>query len=115
MTIQGNKIRLCSAVLVAMFAFPANTQSTATVREQHSPDNNQPAAMGGVKTGTPRAPVLDSEHRPITAGWICKGGAGHLRGHLAEFRSRKMASHHGNAGEELHCGNRWLGRRPDRL
>ena len=74
MTIQGNKIRLCSAVLVAMFAFPANTQSTATVREQHSPDNNQPAAMGGVKTGTPRSPVLDSEHRPITAGGFVKAG-----------------------------------------
>jgi len=74
MIVQGNKIRLCSTVFVAMFAFPAGSQSTAPVQEQRSPDNNQPAAMGGVKTGTPRPAVLDSEHRPITAGGFVKTG-----------------------------------------
>ena len=73
-SLMGNKIRLCCAALVAMFAVPADAQSTGPVQAQRSPDNHQPSAMGGVKMGTPRPPVLDSKHRPITAGGFVKTG-----------------------------------------
>src|SRR5580698_4055750 len=39
------------------------------------PQTNDPQAqMGGVNTGEAHAPVLDSEHRPITAGGFVKVG-----------------------------------------
>src|ERR1700746_635474 len=74
MKLKRDKSRLCCAVLVAMYVFRAYTQSTAPALAQHSSDNNQPAAIGGVRTGTPRPAVLDSEHRPITAGGFVKTG-----------------------------------------
>lgn len=115
MIIQGNKIRLCSAILLAMFAFPADTQSTVPVQAQHPPDSHQPAPMGGVKTGTPRSPVLDSEHRPITAGGFVKTGQVIFEDISEGSGLAKWCHTMGNAGEKVHFGNRWLGRGPDRL
>ena len=41
--------------------------------EPQRPAEALPAAMGGANTGPPRAPVLDSANRPITAGGTIKG------------------------------------------
>ena len=52
----------------------AGAQSSADQQAQQPTEGGQPAAMGGVNTGTPHAAVLDAEHRPITAGGFVKTG-----------------------------------------
>ncbi len=49
-------------------------QSTPEPETQKPTEGGQPAAMGGVNTGGAHAAVLDSEHRPITAGGFVKTG-----------------------------------------
>jgi enediyne biosynthesis protein E4 len=61
---------LCSVALAASCASDACAQ---TIPDQQA-QRPQPAAMAGVNTGAPRQAVLDSEHRPITAGGFVKTG-----------------------------------------
>ncbi len=56
----------------------APTCSFAQVAADSDPHKPAPASqssgMGGVNTGAPHAPVLDDQHRPITAGGFVKNG-----------------------------------------
>jgi hypothetical protein len=60
--------------LAVLLVCSASGQSTADVQRQASSQEAQTAGMGGASTGTPQAAVLDSEHRPITAGGFVKTG-----------------------------------------
>ena len=68
-------IIVCAAFLVAG-CFPRHVAAQAIEGRplQAAGETGQSSAMGGVNTGTPRAPVLDAEHRPITAGGFVKTG-----------------------------------------
>ncbi len=48
--------------------------ATAAAQTQSPQKDTQPPPMGGVNTGGAHAAVLDSEHRPITAGGFVKSG-----------------------------------------
>ncbi|MEO8735012.1 MAG: CRTAC1 family protein [Edaphobacter sp.] len=68
---------LCAVLFIGASAIgqsPAPA-SPATVTQPDNPQQTmQPAGMGGVNTGGAHAAVLDSEHRPITAGGFVKSG-----------------------------------------
>jgi hypothetical protein len=74
MKLRINNLRLFAAVLAVLLAWPAGAQSTVDQQAQRPSEGAQPAAMGGINTGAPRPAVLDSEHRPITAGGFVKTG-----------------------------------------
>ena len=61
----------CLPLLVAQSPLPANPL------EQQTPkaiEGSQPASTSGVNTGGPHATILDSQHRPMTAGGLVKAG-----------------------------------------
>jgi enediyne biosynthesis protein E4 len=60
--------------LTVLLVCSASGQSIADPQGQTPRQEAQTAGMGGVNTGTPQAAVLDSEHRPITAGGFVKTG-----------------------------------------
>ncbi len=75
------------AAVAICFAFALGAGSSRCVAQSTTPDSHsadtqsdkpreggQASAVGGVNTGGAHAPVLDSEHRPITAGGFVKDG-----------------------------------------
>src|SRR5579863_1265242 len=63
---------LLSAQPTAPSALPTERQA-----DQQTPkpsEGAQPAASGGQETGSPHPPMLDAQHRPITAGGFVKSG-----------------------------------------
>jgi hypothetical protein len=72
-------LRSTSSLTLAALIFCSVISASPTLRAQVSqPDKpqegGQPPASGGVNTGGVHAPVLDQEHRPITAGGFVKTG-----------------------------------------
>jgi hypothetical protein len=71
-------IFLCAVLLldrVGLVAQTAAPKSPAPDSQQAAPQGKSPEQqMGGVNTGGAHAAVLDSEHRPITAGGFVKSG-----------------------------------------
>ena len=66
--------RLVLLLALAPVAFAAPTQTPAPQSDQKPAQKPQPAQSGGASTGGAHAAVLDSEHRPITAGGFVKSG-----------------------------------------
>ena len=62
------------ALLLTASAGAALAQSAIDQQARKPAEGAQPAASGGVSTGTPGAAVLDAEKRPITAGGFVKTG-----------------------------------------
>jgi len=60
-------LTLCFCLLSAVT--PANAQQSDSTRATQAP-----GTQGAVSTGAAHAPVLDSEHRPITAGGLVENG-----------------------------------------
>ncbi len=87
---SSNSLRLGRASAIALLAIAplwlascasqGFAQSTAPGSPAPDSQSNtheegaQTPAMGGAKTGAPHAPVLDAEHRPITAGGFTRNG-----------------------------------------
>ena len=72
-------LRSTSSLTLAALIFCSVISASPTLMAQASqPDKpqegGQPPASGGVNTGGVHAPVLDQEHRPITAGGFVKTG-----------------------------------------
>jgi hypothetical protein len=61
-------------VLLGCLPLSGMAQSASEQQVQNPTEGAQSAAMSGVNTGAPSAPVLDAEHRPITAGGFVKSG-----------------------------------------
>jgi hypothetical protein len=69
-------------ICIALTAASRGLAAQSTTPDSHSADTQsdkpreggQPSAVGGVNTGGAHAAVLDSEHRPITAGGFVKDG-----------------------------------------
>jgi hypothetical protein len=74
MSLSGWERRVVLAALVAGWAAGAWGQSTTDQQAQHPQEGAQAAAVGGSNTGAPHPPMLDAEHRPITAGGFVKSG-----------------------------------------
>jgi hypothetical protein len=55
-------------------AAPAQAQQPTDTQSAKPQEGGQPPASGGVNTGGAHAAILDSEHRPITAGGFVKTG-----------------------------------------
>ncbi len=70
--------KLAQVALLLLFsaAVMLDARGQAAPDQQAKPpaEGGQPAAMGGSNTGAAHAAVLDSEHRPITAGGFVKSG-----------------------------------------
>ena len=66
--------RMLTGSLVAILAMSCVAATAQSNPEQTTQKPAEPAAMGGVNTGGVHAAVLDSEHRPITAGGFVKSG-----------------------------------------
>jgi hypothetical protein len=62
---------LCCLVLGGPMPAQSSTDSAA---QRPNEGAQQPTSMGGSSAGTPRAAVLDEQHRPITAGGFAKTG-----------------------------------------
>ncbi len=70
------------AICLALVAVSHHSAAQSTTPDSHSADTQadkpreggQPSAVGGVNTGGAHPAVLDSEHRPITAGGFVKDG-----------------------------------------
>jgi hypothetical protein len=70
-------IKIPQIVILISLAFvpvAVRGQSTPDQQAQKPNEGAQPAAESGVNTGGAHAPVLDAEHRPITAGGFVKSG-----------------------------------------
>ena len=70
-------IKIPQIVILISLAFVSvavRGQSTPDQQAQKPNEGAQPAAESGVNTGGAHAPVLDAEHRPITAGGFVKSG-----------------------------------------
>lgn len=65
---------LAVAAVVASLSLPCLAQSINDQLAQKPSEGAQPAVTGGINTGAPHPVVLDSEHRPITAGGFVKDG-----------------------------------------
>ena len=68
---------LCSFALFLLISSHGQdcaAQSTAAQQAEPSPEGAKAPSTGGVNTGGPHAAVLDTEHRPITAGGFVKTG-----------------------------------------
>ena len=78
MILQGRDRRvylvLWAMCLAILLVGGARAQTAADPQAQASSAGGQVSGMGTVNTGPPRAAVLDSEHRPITAGGFVKTG-----------------------------------------
>jgi hypothetical protein len=65
---------LAVAAVMASLSLPCLAQSINDQLAQKPSEGAQPAETGGINTGAPHPAVLDSEHRPITAGGFVKDG-----------------------------------------
>jgi hypothetical protein len=65
---------VCAMCLAILLAGGARAQTTADPQARAPSAGGQVSGMGTVNTGPPRAAMLDSEHRPITAGGFVKTG-----------------------------------------
>ena len=64
-----------AALPALMFAQAQDSGSLPQKQQTESPATSDPHASGaGVDTGAPMAPVLDEQHRPITAGGFVAAG-----------------------------------------
>jgi hypothetical protein len=65
---------LALATLLIAAAPTSHAQQPTDTQSAKPQEGGQPPAAGGVNTGGVHAPILDSEHRPITAGGFVKTG-----------------------------------------
>ena len=63
-----------AALLLVVVPAAASAQSPLEAQQDHAQEGAQPAAKGGSSAAGIFAPVLDAEHRPITAGGTVKSG-----------------------------------------
>ena len=91
---------LCFVLLSVTFRVKAQEADSAQAGQT-------PSTQGAVSTGGAHPAVLDSEHRPITAGGFVDNGPVVFQD-IAEKAGLAVASRHGHRGEEIHSGNRWL-------
>ena len=69
-----SQLSLCLSLALAACSAGAGAQSSQDQQAQRPTEGAQQPALGGSSTGAPHAPVLDAEHRPITAGGFVKDG-----------------------------------------
>ena len=74
MQLMTNTARIALFMLLTLGATRIHAQSAIDQESQKPVEGGQPPAAGGVNTGRAHAPVLDAEHRPITAGGFTKTG-----------------------------------------
>ena len=99
-------VALCALLIAGLSRCAAQSTTpdshAADTQSDKPREGGQAPAVGGVNTGGAHPAVLDSEHRPITAGGFVKEGPVIFEDIARQAGLTYMEAHHGHAGETIH-------------